>query len=623
MVRKTQGKREETTTMQVQIAPWETNSADRILAAVFLLCALLYAWSTFCAILNFGLHQPMFDQYKEYGKYLTLPLFEALTTLENGHRPVIPALIASAEIKWFCANQYLQLAIGTCCVFLATGAIAWTMWREVNIPGVARAAGVLLSVLGVLWLGNARMLLHPVEQLHAYIVVLAVVLGTLCTYRAARTDSWLWIAGASFAGVIAMFTFGAGIAAFPTFIAVAMLMRLHWTKILVPLATAIACSYLYMFTLPGHESIQSSLTLRPVDSAIAAARWLSSPWANGWLGLAAPPIQPWLAESLQSDIGQGLVTSANSLVAILGTSWSSLTTLIGFAGIALFLAQLVMLFRSCGKLHRSEALASALCIFALTSAALFSVGRLTYLDAHPEQVYADRYLVWPCLFWAGLAWLIVLDASRRRSRVLARTVVLAVAVLPIVLFPTHRGWVGWGASIYQMSQRSAASVRSGVFDGSLFPDDEDASRADVVRTLALLKNHNVAMFADPTWHLVGDYWRGLLKTTDAFAADARIVDVIRDSQADATDARFVGAFSKIGGLPSNAQIAVVDSGNRVVGLAEFSFIRLDSEALRFDLPRKRGFDGYIHGYNASEPYRLVLLESNSKAALLVTALSPK
>ena len=163
--------------------------AADLLAGAFVACALLYALWTLFAILNFGLRQPMFDQYKEYGNYLTRPLLDSVIMIENGHHPVIPALIANFEILWFHADQSLQLAIGTTCLFLTWALIAWTFWTQEDMPRMARAAGVMLAALGLLWLGNARMLLQGVGQLQAHMVVCFVTVSSLCTYCAARRDS--------------------------------------------------------------------------------------------------------------------------------------------------------------------------------------------------------------------------------------------------------------------------------------------------------------------------------------------------------------------------------------------------------------------------------------------------
>jgi len=52
--------------------------AADVLAGAFVACGFLYALSTLFAILNFGFRQPMFDQYNEYGNYLSLPFLDSV-----------------------------------------------------------------------------------------------------------------------------------------------------------------------------------------------------------------------------------------------------------------------------------------------------------------------------------------------------------------------------------------------------------------------------------------------------------------------------------------------------------------------------------------------------------------
>lgn len=587
------------------------------LAGAFLLCAILCALSTLCAILNFAWRQPMFDQYKEYGNYLSRPFLDSVIMIENGHRPVIPALIANVEILWFHADQSLQLAIGTSCIFLTWALIAWTFWKQGDLPRTARAAGVMLAALGLLWLGMARMLLHGVGQLQTHLVVCFVTVAALCTWRAAQRDSWAWIAAAAIACAAAMFTFGAGVAAFPTIIALGVMLRMRWQKLLLPIAAASLCLYLYILVLPGHQGVQNSLSVHPIDTMAIVAQWLSSPWANGWLALADPPVQPWLPSSFDTSLGQLLVTSANGIVAATSTPWRSITAVLGGAGVVIFLVRLAIVYARGKPISRSEALANALCLFAFASAVIVGVGRLDYFQAAPDQIYADRYLVWPCLFWMGLAWLVMADVCRLKNRVAAGVGLLFLVALPAVLYPTHRSWAGWGAAVYLASQQSAAAVRSGVFDDKLFPSGADASREDVLRTLTLLKQRQLAMFAEPGWKLVGSQWQGAVTRNGQYALDVHLASTFRDSESGLAAARIEGTF-----VPESTpardgeQLAILDDGNRIVGLAEFSFISPDASGLRLDVPRKRGFSGYIRDYRESGSYRLVLLQGTDHALLL-------
>ncbi len=591
--------------------------AADLLAGAFVACALLYALSTLCAILNFGLRQPMFDQYKEYGNYLSLPFLDSVLMIENGHRPVVPALIANLEILWFHADQSLQLAIGTSCIFLTWALIAWTFWTQNDMPRMARAAGVMLAALGLLWLGNARMLLQGVSQLQAHVVVCFVTLAALCTHSAARRDSWGWMAGAAVACAAAMFTFGAGVAAFPTIIALGVLLRVRWQKLLIPISTALLCFYLYIFVLPGHQGVQNSLSLHPIATFAIVAQWLSSPWANGLLALANPPLQPWLPDSFDTDLGRLLVTAANRIVMAIDTPWRSITIVLGTAGIAIFVVRLIVSYVRGKPVNRGEALANAMCMFAFASAVIVGIGRLDYLQATPDQTFADRYLVWPCLFWMGLVWLVMTDICRLKNQGVALVGLLFLVALPFVLYPTHRAWAGWGAAVYHISQQSAASVRSGVFDETLFPSGADASRDDVLHTLRLLKQRQLAMFAEPSWKLVGSQWHDPLSHSEEYALDLHVDRTFLDSESGLTAARIEGTFRPHSTpMRANEQLALIDAEDRLVGLAESSFISPDAVGLRLDVARKRGFTGYIRDYHDNGSYRLVLLQGAHGAVLL-------
>jgi hypothetical protein len=586
-----------------------------LLPAWFLIFALFFASSTLCAILNFAPHQPTFDQYKEYGTYLSQSFLTSVLAVENGHHPVFPALIANVEILWFDADQYLQLAIGTLCVFLSPTIIAWIVWREDGLPRLARAAGVMLAVLGVLWLANARMLLQGVGQLQIYLVVLSVLIAILCTWNAARKDSWGWIAGAAAACVVAMFTFGAGVASFPTVIGLGYLLRMRWQKLLFVLFAAAVCMALYIFILPGHQGVQNSLALRPLDSLVAAAQWLSSPWANGFLGLADPPLQPWLPA--------GLRRTANTLVGATSISWRSISTALGFVGIIVFVTRLAYGHARRVEFSRYETLANGLCLFGLMTAVIIGIGRLDYLQANPSQVFADRYLAWPCLFWTGLVLLLLRDVCRRNNRALAMLGLLFLAALPMVLWQTHHAWAGWGAAIYQLSQRSAAAARSDVFDESVFAGGDDASRPDVLLTLSLLKKNHLAMFADPGWELMGSRWTTTTQG-DEITVNAQVINPLHDALTGLPAARVEGTLIRNSEITAHAeQLAILDEDDRITGLVEFSTIKPDADALRFSVPRKRGFDGYIRDYHAGQTYRLVLLQTAEKRAVLLKQLDSK
>lgn len=586
------------------------SAAFRILAIYFILAAGFYLLTTLSEIANFAWRQPMFDQWRMYVTLLNLPFPQDILQLENGHRPIIPNLVRIAEIRWFAANQLLQISLGTCFAMLTAGFIAICAWGERALPLVARCAAVMLAVLGIFWLANARMLLHGHEALHAYLVTLMVTSASWCTWKASCGKPLRWLGIASLCCSVATFSFGPGIASFPAIMLLGALLRLRWRYLLVPVAVLALCLVLYLFVLPGDQGVRNTLDFQPIASATVMAQWLASPWANGWLGLANPPLQAWLPTSAHTSLsGSILVNSANALVATTGIRWQSFTTVIGVFGITVFLVRIGVFYQRRTRPSRAQALAIALCLFVLATAAIIGTGRLDYLRANPGQVYADRYLLWPCLFWMGLSLLVLLDLGRTRQRLIALSGLFVLILLPVAMLPTHHGWAGWGQVVYRHSQRSAAAVRSDVFDAKLFPNGADASRNAVLQTLALLKEDRLAMFADPGWKLLDSVLPRPLAHNSNLIAQARIVSVFDDPLSGLPAAHIDGIVTDgISTIRSSDVLAIADATGRIVGLAEFSFIKRNARPMRIGIPRKHGFDGYIRNYHAGQPYRLVLLQ---------------
>ncbi|HEX4481046.1 MAG TPA: hypothetical protein VH082_09570 [Rudaea sp.] len=587
---------------------------DWLIPTCFLLVALYFAATTANVLARYALRQPSFDQFKEYAHYLSQPILTSIFMLENGHRPVFPALIANIEIAAMHGDQRLQLAIGCASIALSVLIIAIVAWRHA-MPRAARAAAVLLAVVGILWLANARMLVQGMGELQVYLVVASVLAAALATWRAYRLDSAWAMVLAALACTVAMFTFGAGAAAFPTVIALGFYLRLRWRLLAIPACAWVICLALYMVVLPGHESVQHGLTLRPLDSALATARWLSSPWGNAFFGLADTPIQPWLAHGLS-----GMASAANSVVDITHVSWPTICTVFGVLGGLAFGVRIVVRYLRRAEPSRYETVANALCILGLLIGGVIALGRLDYLDALPTQAFADRYLAWPCLFWTGLALLILDDVCRSGRRTAIGAMLTWCFLLPFVLWPTHRSWAGWAAELYRAAERSAASARSDVFDPDVFPDNDDANRDDVLTSLAGFKSQRLAMFADPGWELMGTTVAPAEPRADIFI-EAQTIARFDDPLSKLPSARVQGVVRDGLNRMRDCQLAVIDEDDRVVGTAQFSFydrgggIRLQHRAIR-------GFDAYIRDYRAQQRYRIAVIQTATRQLVAQAPIAP-
>jgi hypothetical protein len=367
-----------------------------------------------------------------------------------------------------------------------------------------------------------------------------------------------------------------------------------------------ACIAVYVFVLPGNDGVRGMLGFHPLESAQIAAQWIASPWVNGWLGMGDPPLEESLRAGVnRTAIGPTLSASANGIEHLLGMSWAACALLLGLAGTIAFALRVGMLWLRREPATRLQTLCIALCLFALASAAIIGIGRLQGMRELPSQIFADRYLMWPSLFWAALALLVLQDLARAKSRVLRAVGLAFVALLPIALWPTQHAWAEWGAAVYRIAQRGAAAARSGVFDPAVLPDGPDAPRKDVEASLVLLRERHLAMFTQPAWEQLGARVN-IAPPNPAVIATAHVLDTFHDGAGPAI-ARIEGSVTQgLGELRGHA-LALVDDTDTVVGFAEPSFVSNAAGASRLNRSVKRGFDGYIRDFDAARAYRLVVL----------------
>lgn len=591
-----------------------------VLCGFFLLAALLYAWATLCAIINFGWRQPMFDQWREYEIFLgdVFPL--NVIQNANGHRPIFPNLLRVAEIQWLDADQYLQLTVGTFCAYAIAAIVAAVGWTEKRLPLLARCACVMLAVLGLLWLGNARRLMHGSEALHGYLPTLAVLLACLWTYASAQRRSVALLYAASAACVVATFSFGVGLAGFVCVLALGLMLRLPLRWLLVPLATLGISLVLYIFVLPGGQNVRAQVSTNLVEGVVVTAQWLSSPWCLIWLGLADYGTGPWPGH--HTVLEWLMQHSASGLVALTGLGWRTWAGIVGGAGIAALAWYVLSRLIWTKSLSRLEAVGAGLAIYASASAVLSVFPRIETFHVHPDQIFADRYMTWPCLFWLGLGLLAVSWIAGSARPALKTAGVFGLILLPVVMAVSQRDQTIWSLLVYRSSQQAAASLRSGIFDDAHFPGEDMGVEARM-RQAALLRSRHLAMFADPEWQQVGETWQGSLEKEPDVAARACWLQPVLDYPTQRNAGHLEGAVTQgKRRVYAEGTLAILDEDRRIAGLIEFSHAAPNEPDLLFRVRSKRGFDGYVRDFDENKKYALALLNTHTKQGIMLGTVDP-
>lgn len=565
-------------------------SLDTLFALALAAAAVLAVTTGLFAVLESGFRQPAFDQFRMLIDYLGRPFPDNILQLENGHRPVIPALLRVLELHCCGGGQGLQRAIGTGLALLTALIPAWSAWREPGWQPVGRAAAAALAAMSVFWLANARILLHGHESVHVYLVLVSVVLAGWWTWRASQDSRpWRWLLPASLAAAVATYSFGPGIVAFPVVLLLAWAARIRGRALLLPAAGFALSLWGYLFVLPGEAGVRGSLHVTPLDNLAVALRWIASPWVHAWLGSAEPSLPSWLGEALPRYTGGALLRDSAAWLAPDGVLRSPLPLYLGAAGYALLGLCAWRAWTKPERLPRTAWIGLALAVFAGGTAVLIGLARLDYFARHPDQVFADRYLVWPSLFWAGLAIFGVSVLQGARTAWWSRAAAGMVLLLALALWPSHRAGIGWGQAAERLVARSEPAVLLGVFDPEVLPDNDAASRTQVEQSLALLRARGLGYFRRPLPAVVPVIGSAIGSASEnvSLLGTTRL----RNEPGGREVVRLQGRTKRP--LDRDSLLVLVDQRGRVHGLAMPTHAVGDETWGQRLLGRRRGLDGYL------------------------------
>lgn len=559
----------------------------------FTVTGLYYVGNSIYVVLRFAPHALYADQWRQYLTYLQLPFPGNVWFSDNGHRSVLPNLIAWLEIRWFDGNQWLQIAIGLLCGFAAAATAAWVCMRDRGMTAVRRAAAAFLCCLAIFWLGNVRTLFHSTELLHTKLPMLCLMLAIALCIRATRGERSLHgLIAALLLGFAATFSFGYGLSVFVGVAATLAARKADRRQLAVCMGGLLLAAGLYLGA-PGGTGVTASIDFAPLDNLLVGARWLGEPfvalfsflWDPGATGLVTNRAARYLVVAVAGFAARHGVDLHASVMP---------QALFGALGmLALITASLRRLLAR-EAAAPTEALGLGIAWFGLGAAGIVSLSRLTYFQQYPGQIYADRYLCWACLFWLGLALVGLARATRAQATVASpRPGVIVVAILaftlalPVFAQPTQYGGNIYAALVRGDIDNMATASIVGVIDrgrnlGETIPEE-------FVRGIPILAAHRVAQFATPAAATIG-------KTLPA-QSGIPVVDVTLETRP--VDANLLGepgtAVALRTAQPSpHDGFLLIDRDRRVVGYA-----------VRDARMQPAGYSGYARGLRSPDELQAI------------------
>lgn len=448
-------------------------------ARYFGVAAVVYVMVGTAALWLLSPRVPYADQWRHYARLLSEPFAAGVFTADNGHAEVLPNLIRLADLRWCGGHELLQILTTGISAIAALLLLLSIVRRDPSLDPVGKSAAAFCLAFGLFWLGNMHALTLPGDGVHVYLVLLCVALALRLIAGDTTPTRWRF-ALAALLCCVASFTFGSGMA---SFIALATLLwpqRGGLRRIALLGLVALAALSLYL-SLPDATHTPQSGVSHPLQSTQHFLQILGMPFVS----LFWPLLDPAAAAAVPGPLRGIALATANFWTAHGGSIRTSVfpQALIGTAMLGATITA-TWRMRQSGNAAR---LGIALAWFGIACAGLIALARGSYFDAHPEQIYALRYLP-----WIGIAWCGLLLAGIARMPCSRPTYALALC-LPLLALPSEWGLLKLAQHVQAVAEDSALGAAVGVLPADL-PLGETRLE-DVRAALPELRTANTAMFA--------------------------------------------------------------------------------------------------------------------------------
>jgi hypothetical protein len=521
------------------------------------------------------------DFWSIYDYGLSHTWLESALHKYNDHSHFFPSLIWLANLRFFHGNQTLLFLVGSLLHIFAVILLLVPTWRDSTVGLTSRLMATLVVVVA-----SFSMDLGEITESGGFTCCYSLALGGaalaflyLSELRIDSQQFWTAAVLVVSAAFLATFSFGSGLALWPTFLFLAWCLRLSWRSIALLFVAGVAANIIFVL-LPPHIVSRSpifpsspfSVALPRLCTILGAPLFVAqSAWPLGRIG-ASPP------ESSVFSLGYGSI----GLVA------------------AAAVAVVKMIRRDLGK-SNLEFTGVALLIFNLVVIALVVTGRAGEFNARPQDIVSSRYMFWSLLVWAGLLIVAIHAAQARQwSRWL---LVFAVVAIPVFMFASHyrkgamRRYSRWQTECGAISLLN--DVRDPQIIAPLYRDPKQ-----VYRLAAQLRARRLDMFAEGLQDWI-DLSESILfhgrQEREGFKGQCHIEALVHyDDGAPA--ARVVGRIAGESTLGPKTMV-IVDSTGTIRGIARSSGISpFVNSVIYFHRFTPNRFLGYIRHYDAREMY---------------------
>ena len=506
--------------------------------------------------------------------------FQSAVFKQAGHITLFPNLIGLANLRFFHGDVQMLFFVGLGLLFITVSLLLIPIWRDKTIGLTAKTLSTLVVVTGNFWMGRASITANGEFNCENSLAMSGAALAFLliAKTRCSSTTTAIVVC----AGFVASFSFGGGLAIWPTLLLLGWCLRLSWRTVVLLGISALAVAFVYQmvpvlpFSWPKASAVSPG---NPIGALTNFCRLVGSP--------VLYTIAAWRTEKPLADLEQSFAIAL----------WT------GLAG--LVLAGIFVIRRMLRRDLKSglESTGLSLLIFNGFALTLIAVGRLKSFDLEP---FAPRYLFWSSLFWTSLI-LLAVELTEHLQRSQCPTVLLAFATA-IVAWPAHyQAWF-WCKNVQIMYDKDATAVINGAFQTErmqMLPSEFQQIFEERIRLASQLRARRLDVFADGLQDWIGlrevDVF-GTRHSMEGLRGQCRIY-ALGQCDNGAPAARVSGqAFNHGQSIPRT--LVITDSSNVIRGVARSAPINpfINRTFYQSKLTANIGFVGYIRDYNPELHY---------------------
>jgi hypothetical protein len=559
----------------VRMAERATQIFAILIGAVFLLSGVVYLYLGRVTCLWAG------NFWSVYAFAWNHTWLQSAVLKQAGHVTFFPSFIGLANLRFFHGDVQMLFFVGLGLLFLTVSLLLVPVCRDKTVSLTAKTLATLVVLIGNFWMGRASITANGEFNCDNSLAMAGAALAFLLITK--TRYSWTVTVIVVCAGFLASFSFGTGLAIWPTLLLLAWCMRLPRRTIVLLGISALAAAIIYeeLPVLPTSYGMQkeSKVSLNSMGISTEFCRLVGSP--------VLYTIAAWRGAKTLTDLTQSFNIALSGVVGL---------TLAGIVVIPRLLR------RDLGK-SGLESTGISLLIFTVFALGLITVGRLRSFNLVP---FAPRYLFWSSLFWTSL---ILLGIERAERLQWGRWLTFLLPfVIAIFAWPAHYQAGLWCKTAQILCDKDATALINGAVEAQriqMVPPEFKQIFEERLHLASELRARRLDVFADGLQDWIG------LREADVFGARRKTeglrgqcsIDALGQCDNGAPAARVSGqAFKHEQSIPWT--LVITDLNGVIRGVARSARISpfVNRTFYQSNLTAKIGFVGYIRNYNPELRY---------------------